>query len=316
MLGILRRACYSTDFSSLARMVMQRNPSIKSSELIMSGLQRLSSLETKTQLWIEPVCASPSLLDFREKDLESVTSSFYRFGVSKAATWFTLGAHPELIEMPRASLNLRLNQVEGLSRSLNVSLETLLGISSHILFLDGEEIGARLGDLKEFFTKSQVHDLVLKSPLVMYEDISVLRSRLKYLLDVMHVHPLDIIHASPEAFIIDSEELCIRYEFLQRSGLYKHPDPKGVEEGLHALPPLKEIVLHSQEDFLRRGANDLLTQEELTTFAKAMNNEKSEFSGHFDVLGHEDEEYMDEIMEEEEFDANVKHKSRKRKKYT
>ncbi|XP_071749595.1 transcription termination factor 4, mitochondrial [Lepeophtheirus salmonis] len=301
----------SSDINSLANAVLKKNPIIKSSQTIIHGIKRLKEMEPNSDMWINSVVLSPSIIDFKTQELQDVLSTFELFDISRKSTWNILGSQPEIIEIPDSTLRKKLNQVEGFSRSIKMDFDTLITTYPMILFLESDDIGNRVGLLSEYFTKPQISELFLNSPLIMFDEWHVIESRINYLFDVMYVHVNDILEA-PGVFMIESHALSQRYEFLKRAGLYRQPDPKGIDEGLHAFPPLKKIIDGSDEEFVAKVVGNGISVEEYDTFKQILNGEEDKHFAHFDSVGFEDLDYVEDQLEDKKFLENTKKIRRKK----
>jgi len=88
--------------------------------------------------------------------------------------------------------------------------------------------------------------LLLTSPNVLTDDWDIVKEKITYLFNTMHVSPLSVARSGALAFDLD-EIIKPRYLFLERAGLYKHPHPKSVgHDNISAEPEISSVLEEGQ----------------------------------------------------------------------
>ncbi len=89
----------------------------------------------------------------------------------------------------------------------------------------------------------------------------------------MHVSPGDVARSG--ALDLDLALLRARFAFLDRSGLYRHPNP-GAAGGAtaRAEPPIADVASPDLEEFLAFACDGKLRAEEYNTFLTALLHEE------------------------------------------
>ncbi len=130
----------------------------------------------------------------------------------------------------------------------------------------------------------------------------------------MHISPEDMAKSGCLMYDLDGE-IKPRYLFLERAGLYRHPNPKSIGLTARAEPNVGDVLNTDLEEFLAFACDGKLTAEEYNTFLGVLLDERDrpeEFHTLMDD-GIEDEDLEDVLEEQRKFKGGFSKIPRKKK---
>ena len=174
----------------------------------------------------------------------------------------------------------------------------VLEVIPSVLMFDSDLLEQRFSDLSEYFGQSKDVDKLIKNvPEILLLHDNDVKSRLDFFIREMRVHPNTLANSMAVAY--DLQEVKIRYEFLLRAGLYRHPSPKDIGTRAEAYPLVGEIVETSVKEFITNVVGNGITMEEFELFSKmrAAEFDDKEEAEWFLENGYEDPDIVDEIAQ-------------------
>jgi len=167
-----------------------------------------------------------------------------------------------------------------------------------ILGLPPEEWTTQLEFLKENLPSVIPRKIILHNPKLLTMNEKVFLQQRNFLIEVMHVHPRDIVES--KAITFDFDELKYRYAFLSLSGIYKHPKSKIATDKIKAFPSIFDIVKNSRSKFIQACCNQgRPTLEEYEAFRSLFDIESNDFAGQIlDQFGETTDQRDFEVEEE------------------
>ena len=107
--------------------------------------------------------------------------------------------------------------------------------------MDPSHTAFMVESLTKYFDVERVRDVIGNNPSIFESDWCELEEKIRYLQMTMHVSAYRIA-MTPNSLTRDLEFYRLRYEFLLRSGNYRHPDPSAksaLPQGKLFLPDLR-----------------------------------------------------------------------------
>jgi len=222
-----------------------------------------------------------------------------------------ISGYPDILEVDVESFREKISSIFSATVEYEIPWEVVLRDSPQTLMYDTKTISRFLGYLEEEFGTSNVGFVLLNNPDIIGMKISTIKKTIDYLIETMSVSPFRICR-SPNVLTCDLEFLQLRYEFVLRSGHYRHPDPGARSAKPEEASPLPHLLLEPSVSRFVAKATPGLSMEEFYVFTALFEEEKLADRTKFDEFGFEDNsEELDEEIEE--FRASFKGKRKKRK---
>ncbi|CAG2217903.1 unnamed protein product [Mytilus edulis] len=185
-------------------------------ERIKDYVQHLINLKLKIKDIEQLMLTSPKILI--TEDMCTLTKQLREYGFSPKQLVHILSKFPDILDMNFETFlkNLEIFRNIGLSDDV---LMTLVVSDPTILLLEQEYVIHRVDDLKKMFLSKSVLQLIVKSPLVLTEDINMIHSKYEYVSHRMGATPGQVIRSNLFSHSLDY--IKCRHQFLTRAGLYK-----------------------------------------------------------------------------------------------
>lgn len=235
-------------------------------ERIKDYVQHLINLKLKIKDIEQLMLTSPKILI--KEDTCTLTKQLREYGFSPKQLVHILSKFPDILDMNFETFlkNLEIFRNIGLSDDV---LMALVVSDPTILLLEQEYVIHRVDDLKKMFLSKSVLQLIVKSPLVLTEDINMIHSKYEYVSNRMGATPGQVIRSYLFSHSLDY--IKCRHQFLTRAGLYKKITKDTGEIGKN--PSLREMLDTSDEIFAKKHGK--MTVAEYQTFVKIFQKEMS-----------------------------------------
>ncbi|XP_052060700.1 uncharacterized protein LOC127700988 [Mytilus californianus] len=227
-------------------------------------IQHLINLKFEIKDIEQLMLTSPKIL--LSEDMCTLTKQFREYGFSPKQLVLILSKCPEILDMNFETFckNLEIFRRIGFSDDV---LMALVVSSPMILLLQQKDVLQRVDELKKLFLSKSVLQLIVKSPLVLSEDINVIHLKYDYVSHEMGASPGQMMRSN--LFSHSLEYIKCRHQFLSRAGLYKKVTKDTGEIGKN--PSLKEILDTSEGIFAKKHGK--MTVAEYQTFVKIFEKE-------------------------------------------
>ena len=110
-----------------------------------------------------------------------------------------------------------------------------------------EEMGIIAERLTKWFTDDRVRDVIGNNPTIFEMAWEELDEKLRYLQYTMNVSAYRIA-MTPKSLTHDLEFFRLRFEFLSRSGNYRHPDPGAKSAVPTEASPLLHLITDTEDE--------------------------------------------------------------------
>lgn len=288
------------NFNKYKELIINKNPDFPMNKNNLKSLRIYVDKVENPRYWLRSIIVCPQLLKHNPEILSSIIiQCSQEFNLHPKNLWKLMSNNPYVAGMSLNKIRELLSNYIGFCSQYEINYQRLLEQLPAVLEADADLLSEQIAFLREFFTKTQISDLLVVSPSVLIENQESLSEKINYLYNVMHVHPDDITDSS--ALMYNLEFISQRYEFLNRAGMYKHPNPKGIEDSLRAFPLLKDIVDVDQQHFLEILCGGIFTENEFNIFKHIMINEEDKFFKYYDRDGYESIDYHEDYEEEIQF---------------
>lgn len=237
----------------------------------------------------------PDLTNFDLMAAASCLSALHESGFTSESILSMMTNYPELLHLNHRDIQ---NTMETW-RSCHLGEKFQLRLFTdypQLLNLDNELIKSRIHLVKHYMDGrlSRVTDLLLNSPEVLYANWYQTEYKLNYLMIKMGVNEKQI--AESKALSHPISHIKLRHSFLDKTGVYKTPNPKK-NKGFspHKNPPLRRIVDTDDYTFAINVARLTLDEYESykQIFANYIEEEKETFDDESDSENEEDNSESD-----------------------
>ncbi len=134
---------------------------------------------------------------------------------------------------------------------------------------DQKRLLLRINDLKEFFNKKQLNQIMLKTPSILSSDLDLIRYKFTYVYILMGIQQEEIVLTS--LFDHSMEHIRQRHLFLERSLFYDKPNKKGISRIEN--PRLYHILDINLKQYLRICTKDSFGEIDYHTFCEYLKEE-------------------------------------------
>lgn len=141
-----------------------------------------------------------------------------------------------------------------------------------LLKYDQKTLLIRLNDLKEFFTKKQLNQLMLKTPCILSNNLDSIRYKFTYVYILMGIQQDEMILTS--MFDHSIEHIRRRHLFLERSSFYDKPNKKGISKLEN--PRLYHILDLNLKQYLKICTKNSFDETDYNAFCDYLNEENFE----------------------------------------
>ena len=278
-----------------------------SSDQLSQFVQLISQDERNFHLWTEICKSRPDILNSSscETLLEIQNVLAVEIGLSKRKIERLMIFLPNEFLLAKNVNRLResLTLWEGFCRPKNLEAFDILLEIPIVLVSDMQTFEDRYNDLRAYFASGRdVSRLVTRNPTILLEFWPKVQAKLEFMIHTMKVSPATL--AKTKCVSFDLNMIQDRYDFLNRAGLYQHPDLKSKSLKSEAYPFVGDIVETKMDTFLKETCANLLTDEDFQLFVKLKNQEfdRDDESLSFLANGYEVEDLI-ETLERREKDA-------------
>jgi hypothetical protein len=138
-----------------------------------------------------------------------------------------------------------------------------------LLKYDQKKLLLRLNDLKEFFTKKQLNQIMLKTPSILSNNLDLIRYKFTYVYILMGIQQDEMILT--RMFDHSIEHIRERHLFLERSSFYVRPNKKGISKIEN--PRLYNILDSNLKQYLKLCAKSSFDEIDYHTFCEYLKEE-------------------------------------------
>jgi len=287
------------------------------------GFDVLSRVEELMEVY--PLCQealtsalinSPEILHVSPERMRRITSLLLLHGdrliMTEEESLLLFERCPDILSVNIAHLENQITKLMISTSLFTLPWNLILIENPQLLFTDAAVIHNYCTQLSNYFKESQIYSLIGNNPTLLCQPFDIVEQKLNFLLKEMNVS-VGRISVTRNSLTKDLHFYKNRYEFLNRAGLYKHPDPnqKGMKMS-EATPHFTKICDTSEEEFIKQCA-PRLTLEEFHVLKSLLYLEQEELNENLDA---EDDNLNTEQflrLEEEKFSGSYG-KSRKTRK--
>jgi len=283
---------------------------------VLKRLENLYSLYPSRKSTLNRILISaPQILKVDPNHVKRISSLFLRHGdreiMTEEETLHLFERCSDVLHTELIDLDLQLTKLFTGTALYYLPWNIVLLENPEILFSNPDWIPRYLDKLSAFFTKRQINNLILHNPSIFTEKFSAIEEKINFLLREMNVS-LHRISRTQHSLAHPLDFYTTRYEFLNRAGKYKHPDPN--QQGLNlveAQPNLNTFVNTSELDFVAAAAPEL-SIEEFNVFKSVLFKDQEEVVEILAESGLTQEEYL--AFEDEKKQGSYKGGKRKKQK--
>ena len=216
--------------------------------------------------WAETVSNNPRILKHGAKRLRKLRNSLAELGSQgeNAANLISSLPIDQLDNVVKVSLAGQLNAWKNWCEKSGLPWNEILEFIPEILLLDAVSWAERKSDLRSRFSAEEVKILISNSPQILLMDWREVEEKMDFFRDEMHKSGKEV--ATENGLNFDFDELKVRFRFLDKSGIYRHPPKKsyGLEGG--GKPGLDLILIDDPAEFLKATSGDAFALEEFNAF--------------------------------------------------
>lgn len=176
---------------------------------------------------------------------------------------------PEILKTNKLKFSEQVSDLFGLTANYDIPWNKVMIASPQTLTLNAQHVSHVVELLTQFFTPARIRDVIGNNPEVLELIWYDIEAKIKYLQKTMNVSAYRIA-MTPKSLTHDLEFLQLRYQFLSRSGHYRHPDA-GAKSAMpvEASPALHLITDTDDERFVHKCCPGL-SMEEFNIFKSVM----------------------------------------------
>jgi len=146
---------------------------------------------------------------------------------------------PEILKVDITKFKEQVSNLFGLTALYDIPWNKVMLASPQTLSLDPQHVSHVVEEIAAYFHSDNVRDVIGNNPEVLEIIWYDTKAKIKYLQKTMNVSAHRIA-MTPKSLTQDLEFFKLRYQFLLRSGNYRHPDPSAKS----ALPVESSPALH------------------------------------------------------------------------
>lgn len=292
------------DLEKLQTLITHRLPDYKlNKRQCMTYEQLLNRDPTNLNRWLKLCVGRPTILSINYEHLLSTCHMLMvDMGFSKADTFKLFTILPEVLLAPK-NFHILQNAMDawlGFCQVRSLEPVNILKDIPNIVMYEPTLWNERFSSLSEYFaTKSQISTLITNVPSVLLEGWPPLKKKLDLLIKEMQVHPISI--AKSYVMSYNTLHIRVRYEFLLRAGLYKHPSTKALGAESKAYPLIDVIVESDFDTFMNDVVGHDITKEEFDLFTQLLQEEHDTLEERqwYGECGYEDPEFREDLAQDE-----------------
>jgi len=215
---------------------------------------------------------------------------------------------PEILKYDKEKFKEHISNMFGLTATYDIPWNMVIVASPITLTLNPDHIGHVVELLTKFFSIERIRDVIGNNPHIFEVSWDVTEAKIDYLQKTMNVSEYRIA-MTPKSLTHDLEFLQLRYEFLCRSGHYRHPDPTAKSAlPVEASPALHLITDTDDQRFVHKCCPGL-SVEEFNIFKTVLILENSIIEDET----FEEDDYNDDDKEDNSYTVLLKQRSKTKK---
>eukprot|EP00092_Neocalanus_flemingeri_P009560 GFUD01010289.1.p1 GENE.GFUD01010289.1~~GFUD01010289.1.p1 ORF type:complete len:362 (+),score=81.48 GFUD01010289.1:38-1123(+) len=217
---------------------------------------------------------------------------------------------PEILKFNKLKFAEQVSDIFGLTANYDLPWNIIIIASPHTLALNPDHIGYIVELLTKYFTAEKIRDVVGSNPEIFEMIWDDIEEKILYLQKTMNVSSHRIA-MTPHSLTHSLSGLQLRYQFLLRSGHYRHPDPSAMSAvPVEASPALHLITDTDEERFVHKCCPGL-SMEEFNIFKAIIMLETTDtVEDEFETL----EDYNDDDIEDNSYTRKTKEKNKQKNK--
>jgi len=215
--------------------------------------------------------------------------------------------YPELVKLDPGKFKENVSNIFGVSAIYDIPWNMVLTDSPSTLTDSPSHVGFIVESLSSWFSEERVRDVVGNNPTIFEMSWHQIEEKLRYLQFTMNVSAYRIA-MTPKSLTHDLEYFKLRFEFLSRSGHYRHPDPSAKSAVVAEASPLLHLITDTADERFLNKCCPGITMEEFNVFRtlKVLEDQENQENN---------EEDDDDHIEGDENRYTVKTKNREKIKY-
>jgi len=220
--------------------------------------------------------------------------------------------YPEILKFDKEKFKEHISNMFGLTATYDIPWNMVIVASPLSLTLNPEHVGHVVELLTKFFSHERVRDVIGNNPRIFEMSWDETQAKLHYLQNTMNVSEYRIA-MTPKSLTHELEFYELRYQFMCRSGHYRHPDPTAKSAlPVEASPALHLITDTDDERFVHKCCPGL-SMEEFNIFKTVLFLENS-VTGDEHFEDGDVDDYNDDDKENNSYTVPLKDKSKKKRK--
>jgi len=202
---------------------------------------------------------------------------------------------PEILKIKEQTFKSQVSDMFGLTAIHDIPWNMVIIGAPLTMTMNPRHVAHIVEHLVVHFSSERIRDVIGNNPCIFGQIWSETLEKIVYLQKTMNVSAYRIA-MTPLSLAQDLEFLNLRYQFLNKSGHYRHPDPSAMSAlPVEASPALHLIVDTDDQRFVHKCCPGL-SMEEFNTFKSHVFLENSEYL--------EDEFDVDDDCNDDDIDSN------------
>jgi len=197
---------------------------------------------------------------------------------------------PEILKINKTKFKEQVSNLFGLTSTYDIPWNKVMLASPYTFTINPQHVSHVVEHLANHFDQDRIRDVIGNNPEVLEIIWYDTEAKIKYLQTTMNVSAYRIA-MTPKSLTHDLEFIQLRYQFLLRSGNYRHPDPSAKSAlPVEASPALHLITDTDDARFVHKCCPGL-TVEEYNTFKSLLfmeNEEHDSTDGGYSLEQNED----------------------------
>jgi len=182
---------------------------------------------------------------------------------------------PELLKVKIGKLKEKLSNIFGLSAVYDIPWNMVIVSSPSSLLMNPSHSAFIVESLTKYFDVERIRDVIGNNPCIFESDWRELETKIRYLQHTMHVSAYRIA-MTPNSLTRDLEFFKLRYDFLLRSGNYRHPDPSARSALPQESSPALHLITETDEERFVHKCCPGLSLEEFNIFKTVLMEEEGQ----------------------------------------
>jgi len=218
---------------------------------------------------------------------------------------------PEILKVTEHKFKRQVSEMFGLTALHDIPWNMVIIASPLTLTMSPRQLAYIVEHMVVHLGIERIRDVIGSNPNIFEQDWSEIEKKINFLQKTMNVSAYRI-SMTPLSLTHDLEFLQLRYQFLNKSGHYRHPDPSAIStRPAEAGPALHLIVDTDDQRFVHKCCPGL-TMEEFNTFKSHIFMENYEHLE--DEIDDVDEDECDDDINSNSYTRFTKGTTKSRKK--